>query len=135
MIARANCETRLSIMNFQKGNEMNITKWSGVAAAVLLSSTALAAGTPPTIRSACVAFVQPTVARISGIVTDPDFDTQLAAPLGVGGCLNGTPDVWGVSYVCDVPTSTNQVTLVAADSQGNFSTPVLVKLVLGCRFF
>src|SRR5688572_16669817 len=109
---------------FNEGMIMTIGKWNRLVAVLLFSSTAfvasqaIAAGTPPTIVNACVIFPSPGVARISGIVTDPEFDAVAVTPLGVGTCLNGTPNVFGVVYICDVPAAAGSVTLVAVDSQG-----------------
>lgn len=108
-----------------------------VAGVVLASaaSTALATGTPPVINSACVSFPKAGVARISGLVTDADWDARTVAPLVVGVCLSKTPNVIGTSYYCDVPSNAGQVTLVAADAQNNFSGPRYVKIQLGCTYY
>ncbi|KAB7627769.1 hypothetical protein [Alkalilimnicola sp. S0819] len=109
------------------------------AAAALLAVTApaLANGTAPRIQNACVTFPNAEVARITGMVFDAEWNAQAVAPLPLGVCENAMPNVQGVSYVCDVPAAVKgaTLTLVAADSDYNFSAPVEVKIEYGCTYF
>jgi hypothetical protein len=75
------------------------------------------------------------VARISGMVSDADWDAQTVAPLGIGTCMNDMPNVSGVSYVCDVTSSTTKLTLVSGDKEYNFSAPVEVEVRKGCTYY
>lgn len=110
-----------------------------VAASLLLISAGNAlASSPPTIHSAC-SIRTGSVISISGVLSDPDNDPVSVAPLVVGVCVNGLiPNyTYPASYNCNVPGTATAVTLVAADSAGNFSTPVYVDLttVPSCTFY
>ena len=108
-----------------------------VASVLLMSASSAFASSVPSIDSACVTFPEAGIARISGIVTDADGDAVAVTPLVIGSCLNGSQNVSGTSYVCDVPDSTKgyTVTLVASDAAGNYSAPVDVLVETGCKFY
>lgn len=106
-----------------------------LASLALLFSASAFAGSAPTITNACVTFPKAGVARISGMVTDPDWDAKTVGPLVVGICLNGANNVSGVSYVCDVPAEAERVTLVAADAESNYSAAVYADIKLGCTYY
>lgn len=117
---------------------MNRIVQSVVAASLLLVGTNAMANSPPQIISACVTFPTADIARITGMVYDPDWNGHFVGPLPLGVCMDQTePNIKGMTYVCDVPAQIRgaTITLVAADKQYAYSAPVEVKIEPGCTFF
>ncbi len=97
------------------------------------AATSAHAGEAPEIQSAlAVPNTLTGEVTISGMVSDPDFDADRVAPIPVGICLPSLlPNVVGNFYTCVVPLQGNSgdtitLTLVAGDSEDNYSEPYYV---------
>ena len=109
-----------------------------VASALMMAaSSAFAAGSVPRIVSSCVTFPTTDILRVTGIVSDADGDATAVVPLAVGACLNGSQNVVGTTYTCDLPAALRGYTfsLVAVDMAGNASGTTDIELKLGCKFY
>ena len=109
-----------------------------VASALMMAaSSAFAAGSVPKIVSSCVTFPKADIMRVTGIVSDADGDAVSVVPLVVGACLNGSQNVVGTTYTCDLPDIYRGYSfgLVAIDAAGNGSGLLEIKAELGCKFY